>query len=80
MKTITTKLYVYAVGYKDGTSDIRIDTLNCMESQGWHLIKEFEVSTDIEDLDYSDVIKQKQIEANKKKAELLKAQLEELEA
>jgi len=78
MKTITQTLYVYAISYPDVPVFFKIDTSPSMEGQGWHLIKEIEVGAEVEDIDYGEVIKQKQIDAITRKQEALQAELLEI--
>ena len=78
MRTITQKFYTYVTRVLDGEAEFSITETGGMESQGWLLIDEREMSVEVEDVDYADVIKQKSIDAVLAKQERLNAELLEL--
>ena len=78
MKTITQTMYVYAINYDDGDTLIKLSDMLGMESAGWHLIKEFEVSVDIDDIDYEKNAKDARLTAALAKQEAVAAEILEL--
>ena len=74
MKTVTQVLYTYAIQVETAIRFKITDTAG-MDGQGWHLVDEREISIDIEDLDYSDEIKQTKINAALAHQEKLNSEL-----
>ena len=78
MRTITGTFYTYAILHNDGKVTFDITESGGMASAGWLLIDTREVNIEVEDVDYAEVLKQKQIDAVLAKQEKLSAELLEL--
>ena len=79
MKTITRNIYTYAVlNTHDDNFTFEITTLSGMEGSGWLLVDKKEVSVEIEDVDYSVLIKQKRLDAALAEQERVAAEILEL--
>lgn len=78
MKTIKGYFYTYAISDHAGGVDYQISDTRGMESQGWMLIDEREISIEVEDINYADVFKKNQIDNALLRQEKINAELLEL--
>lgn len=78
MRTITQKVYTYVASVMNGEPNFIITETATMENVGWLMIDEREISIEVEDIDYSEVIKQKEIDTLLAKQEKVNADLLEL--
>jgi hypothetical protein len=78
MRTITQTLYTYVTSTNGDDAKFRISDTSGMEGEGWLLVDTREISIEVEDVDYSGLIKQKKLDAALAKQEAIAAELLEL--
>ena len=79
MKTIKQNLYTYAV-LTHGRISFDVSCSSGMEAHGWLLIKTEVFETEIEDIDYKNVILKREVSALAKQRDQLDLQLEALKS
>ena len=78
MIKVKQNIYTSAVLTKNYPIIFEVSTNPRMGDHGWHLVDEREISIEVPDIDYAEVIKQKKIDAILSSQEKLNAELIEL--
>ncbi len=79
MKTLIKTIYTYAVlNTHDDDFSFEVTTLAGMEGSGWLLVDKKDISIEVDDVDYSALIKQKRLDAALAEQELIAAEILEL--